>query len=102
MKESLPVLCVNFEAEKEVFVRSEGDASPTSLDEHREERGDEPREYKQTDEGGPGEVLLEDEVDTHKEVGGQVQAAQEDPGAEVGGARRLHPDTFNLIYIICL
>ena len=102
MKESLPVLCVNFEAEKEVFVRSEGDASPTSLDEHREEGGDEPREDEQTDEGGPGEVFLQDEVNTDKEVGGQVEAAKEDPGAEVGGARRLHPDTINLIYIICL
>ena len=102
MEESLAVLCVNFEAEKEVFVRSEGDASPTSLDEHREEGGEEAREDEETDEGGPGEVLLQHEVDTDQEVGGQVQAAQKDPGTEVGGAWRLHPDTFNLIYIICL
>ena len=93
MEESLAVLCVNFEAEKEVFVRSEGDASPTSLDENREEGGEEPREDEETDEGGPGEVLLQHEVDTDQEVGGQVQAAQKDPGTEVGGAWRLHPET---------
>ena len=100
MKESLAVLCVDFEAEKEVFVGGEGDAPSTSLDEDREEGGDEPREDEQADECGPGELLLQHKVDTDQEVGGQVQAAQEDPGAEVGGARRFHPDNFNLIYIM--
>ena len=41
MEERLAVLCVDFEAEKEVFVGGEGDASPASLDEDREEGGDE-------------------------------------------------------------
>ena len=86
---------MDFEGEKEVFVGSEGHASPTSLDEDWEEGGDEPREDEEPDEGGPGELLLEDEVDTDQEVGGEVQGAQKDPGTEVGRAWRLHTDSFN-------
>ena len=93
MEERLAVLCVDFEAEKEVFVGGEGDASPASLDEDREEGGEEAREDEEADEGGPGQLPLEHQVDTDQEVGGEVEAAEENPGTEVGGAGRLHPDT---------
>ena len=93
MEESLSILCVNFEAEKEIFVRGEGDSSPASLDEDREEGGYEACEDEEADQGGPGKLLLQHQVDTHQEVRGEVEAAQEDPGTEVGGAGRLHPDT---------
>ena len=84
MKESLSILCVNFEAEKEIFVWGERNSSPASLDEDREEGGYEACEDEEADQGGPGKLLLQHQVDTHQEVGGEVEAAQEDPGTEVG------------------
>ena len=55
---------MNFEAEKEVFVRGEGNSSPASLDEDREEGGYEACEDEEADQGGPGKLLLQHQVDT--------------------------------------